>query len=130
LLSTADLQWVLHRTPPGPASLDAVVERDGRTLATTLDLPDGWRRSGDISWRVSTWDLRRQGFGGMKLTDLDDEQRAELGLGGDAMALKVNHVGQYGEHAVAKRAGMLIGDIIVGFGGQDGRMSETELLAF
>ena len=48
----------------------------------------------------------------------------------DAMALRVRHVGEYGEHAVAKRAGFRKGDIVVSFDGQAGRMSESDLLAY
>ncbi|QDV33182.1 Trx7/PDZ domain-containing (seleno)protein [Tautonia plasticadhaerens] len=129
LVSTADLQWILHQTPSGPAELEAEVGRGDGRVATTLGLPDDWRRSGNISWRVSTWDLRRQAFGGMKLSDLDDERRDELGLGEDSMALHADHVGQYGEHAVAKRAGLEIGDVLLAFDGQEGRMTESELLA-
>ena len=129
LISTADLQWILHQTPSGPAELEAEVERGDERLTTTLELPGDWRRSGNISWRVSTWDLRRQALGGMKLSDLDDERRHELGIDEGSMALHADHVGQYGEHAVAKRAGLVIGDIILAFDGQEGRMSESELLA-
>ena len=38
--------------------------------------------------------------------------------------------GEFGEHAVAKRAGFRQGDIIVSFDGQVSRMSESELLAY
>ena len=70
------------------------------------------------------------GFGGMKLTQLADEKRDGAKLPKEGMALRVEHVGQYGEHAVAKKAGFLEGDIIVSFDGQAGRMSESELLAY
>ena len=46
------------------------------------------------------------------------------------MALRVKHVGEYGEHAVAKRAGFRKGDILVSFDGQAGKMSESDLLAY
>ena len=95
----------------------------------TLDLPEGWRR-GDISWRATTWDLRRMGLGGLRLEELTDEQREEAKLPRDGMALRVEHVGEYGEHAVAKRAGFQKGDILVSFDGRTGRMSESELLAY
>jgi hypothetical protein len=129
LVSTADLQWILHQTPSAPAELDVEVERGGNRINTTLRLPAAWRRSGNISWRVSTWDLRRQSFGGMKLSDLDDDRRSGLGLDESSMALHADHVGQYGEHAVAKRAGMVIGDVILSFDGLNHRMTESELLA-
>jgi hypothetical protein len=128
LLSIADFQWVLQNTPAS-ARVPAQVRRDGKTLDLTLDLPEGWRR-GDISWRATTWDLRRMGLGGMKLVDLSDEQRAEVKRSKEAMALRVQHVGEYGEHAVAKRARFRAGDLIVAFDGRTGRMSESDLLGY
>ena len=68
LLSIADLQWVLHNAP-ATTKLPAQVRRDGREVDLTLELPEGWRR-GDISWRATTWDLRRMGLGGLKLAEL------------------------------------------------------------
>lgn len=95
----------------------------------TLSLPEGWRRKSDISWRVSTWDLRRMGLGGLRLEALPPDGRRRHGLGEEEMALLVQHVGQYGEHATAKRAGFKKGDILVSFDGLTRRMSETDLLA-
>jgi hypothetical protein len=129
LLSIADLQWVLHNAPD-PARLEAEVVRDGQARKLTLNLPGGWRRHGDISWRVSTWNLRRLGLGGMLLQDLPDEERRAAGLGTDTLALRAQHVGQYGDHAIAKQAGFVAGDLIVGVDGRDRRMTETELLAY
>ena len=128
LLSIADLQWVLHNAPD-PARLSAQVRRGGKTLGLTLDLDQGWRR-GDISWRVTTWDLRRMGLGGLRLDDLTDEQRKAAKLSDEALALKVRHVGEFGDHAVAKKAGFRKDDVIVSFDGQGRRMSESELLAY
>jgi hypothetical protein len=128
LLSIADFQWVLQKTPM-TARLSARVGRGSESLDLTLDLPPGWRR-GNISWRATTWDLRRMGLGGLKLAELSDEQRAETKRSKDTMALKVEHVGEYGAHAVAKRAGFRKGDLIVSFDGKSGRMSESDLLAY
>lgn len=127
-LSIADLQWALHNAPAA-AKLPAQVRRDGELVDLTLELPAGWRR-GDISWRATTWAIRRMGFGGLKLVELDDERRRGANLPGDGMALRVEHVGEYGEHTVAKRAGFLKGDIIVAFDGMTERKSESELLAY
>lgn len=129
LVSTADLQWVLHTTPSGQATIPVVVIRDGERQERSLDLPADWRTSGNISWRVTTWDLRRMAFGGMRLSDLPDDRRDALSLPADSMALLVDHVGQYGEHAIAKNTGFLKGDLIVAFDSLDRRMDETDLIA-
>jgi S1-C subfamily serine protease len=129
LLSTADLQWVLQNAP-ATAHLRADVRRDGKPLNLTLDLPEGWRRQGNISWRTSTWNLRRLGLGGMSLIDLTDAERRQAGLSSDGMALLARHVAEFGEHAVAKRAGLRKGDVIVALDDQAGRLSETQLLLY
>jgi predicted metalloprotease with PDZ domain len=128
LLSIADLQWVLHNAP-ATADLPAEVRHDGTTRNVTLTLREGWRH-GDISWRTTTWELRRMGFGGMRLDDLTDEQRAERKLPKGAMALHVRHVGESGEHAIAKKAGFQKGDVLMAIDGREGRMSESEILAY
>jgi hypothetical protein len=127
LLSIADIQWVLHNTPAA-AQLAVEIRRDGKSLTRTLDLPTGWR-DGNISWRVTTWELRRMVFGGMKLGDLDDAQRREAKLPLDSLALRVQYVGQFGAHALAKKAGVLQGDVLIAFDGRTDRMSESQLIA-
>ena len=126
ILSIADIQWVLHNAP-SPAKLAAVVKREGKNTRLNLNLDAGWRRNADISWRESSWPLRRMGLGGMVLEDLQDSNRKKRGL--DGMALWVKHVGQYGQHRTAKDAGFRKGDIVVEFDGMRERLSETETLA-
>uniref|UniRef100_A0A7C2JZE7 PDZ domain-containing protein n=1 Tax=Schlesneria paludicola TaxID=360056 RepID=A0A7C2JZE7_9PLAN len=129
LVSVADAQWVLQQAGH-EASIPVEVERNGKTIAATLDLPAGWRRTSDISWRVTTWDLRRMAFGGMVLKDLPDEERASRKLPADTLALKIEHVGQYGDHARAKQAGLQKDDIVVGYDGRTDLLTETALLAY
>lgn len=128
LVSVADAQWVLQ-TLGASASIPVEIERNGQIVKTTLELPDGWRRKADISWRATTWDLRRMGFGGMLLESMSDEERKEAGVPADKMALRVKHVGQYGEHARAKQAGLLKDDIVISYDGIDAPRTESELLA-
>ena len=128
ILSMADVQWALHHAG-ATARLPLRVQRGGSGADLTLNLPAGWRGKTDIGWRVSTWALRRDHFGGMYPIDMTDAQRRAARLPPDTMALRLEHVGQYGEHAVAKRAGFQKGDVIVSFDGQTKRMTETELHA-
>jgi hypothetical protein len=128
LLSIADLQFVLH-SAPSTASLTAIVVRDGETRKLTLELPSGWRAKSDLSWRPTTWDLRRIAFGGILFKELSEEERAQLKLPPEALGLRAQHVGEYGEHAKAKQAGFKKGDVLVEFAGSRSRRSETQLLA-
>jgi serine protease Do len=129
LVSVADAQWVLHQT--GHAGrIPVEVERNGKTVAATLELPAGWRRTSDISWRVTTWDLRRMAFGGMVLKDLSAEERRSVRLPVNKLALKIEHVGQYGDHARAKQAGLQKDDIVIGYDGRTDLLTETDLLAY
>lgn len=126
LLSIADVQWVLHHTPADGAAFTADVVRDGKPAAVTLTLPKGWRQADDISWRSSTWGLRRVGTGGMLLEQIEERP---AGVPKTGMALRAKHVGQFGPHAAAKAAGFLVGDVIVSFDGRTDLLRETDLLA-
>lgn len=129
ILSIADVQWVLENADE-PARVKVQVKRGSQTVDAHLNLPTGWRRASDISFRTTTWNLRRMGFGGMFPVDMTDDERRAKGISNRAMALRLQHVGQYGEHAVAKRAGFVKGDIITAFDGITTRKTETELLAY
>jgi hypothetical protein len=128
IVSAADIQWVLHHTGES-AELKVLRRRADATEHTTLNLPTGWRQKTDISWRVTTWNLRRLAFGGMFLEPASAEERQQLDLPADNLALRARHVGQYGDHALAKRAGLVKGDLIVEFNGITHPMTETELIA-
>lgn len=129
LLSLADVQWVLHNAAE-EASLTAQVQRDGKPVSLMLTLPKGWRRRDTISWRVSSWALRRMVTGGMVLEELTNEARMKAGLGDTEIALHVRYLGQSGPHGAAKQAGFRQGDILVSFDGKSDLMRETDLLAY
>jgi hypothetical protein len=129
LVSIADVQWVLHNAGDD-GRLRASVIRDGRTLELPLTLEPGWRRRGDISWRATSWDLRRMTTGGMRLDNLSAADRAKLGLADDVLALSARHVGEYGAHAAAKNAGFRKGDILIAVDGKTGVLTESQLMAW
>lgn len=128
LVSLADVQWVLHHAPDS-GSLAGTLRRNGATQPVTITLSAGWRRKSEISWRTSSWDLRRMATGGMVLEPLSDERRAALELPDDAMGLNVKFVGQYGEHAIAKNAGLRKDDVIVEWDGRGERLREADVFA-
>jgi serine protease Do len=130
LLSLADVQWVLHQVSPSGGSVKAAVSRDGKEREVTLELPAGWRRKDDIAWRASSWQLRRMALGGMFLKPLSADQRAQRKLPAEGMALRVEHVGQFAPHDVAKRAGVKKEDVLVRFDGRSDFLRETDLLAY
>lgn len=129
LISTADLQWVLHRAPRS-GRIAAEVTRGGKVTPIALQLPSGWRERSDIAWRPTTWHLRGIATGGLVLEDLRDDARKERGLSNDSLALRVKHVGQYGHHAAAKNAGFQQHDIITAIGDLKDRQTESEFLAY
>ncbi|MEX2214800.1 MAG: Trx7/PDZ domain-containing (seleno)protein [Phycisphaeraceae bacterium] len=130
ILSIADVQYVLHHTPATGGSVKASLKRGSETREVSLKLDNGWRRISDITWRASAWEYRRMGLGGMKPDDMSDADRKAANLTATQMAFKLAHVGQYGDHAVAKRAGFEKGDIIIMWDGLTNRMTESALLAY
>ena len=69
-------------------------------------------------------------LGGMYLKPLIAEDRAEEKIAPEAMAFKVQHVGQYAPHDLAKKAGVVAGDIVVEYDGRADFRRETDLLAY
>ena len=127
LISIADIAWILHHTPDS-GTLSARIKRGAAQKVLTLQLPEGWRTSSDISRRVGTWPMRAMALGGLLLEELPADQRNARGLPKNRMALLVKHVGQYGEHAAAKKAGFQKDDILVEVDGLSSALSESELI--
>ncbi len=127
LLSIADASWVLHHAPAS-GTLKASVRRGNESVSLNLSLPVGWRSKSDISRRVGTWEMRAMATGGLLLEELAEADRATRNLGKDSVALVCKHVGEYGKHAAAKKAGFLKGDVLVEVDGSAKRVSEGELI--
>jgi serine protease Do len=66
----------------------------------------------------------------MKMDDIPDEERTRLGLDKGQMALRIAHVGQYGEHAKAKQAGFKKDDILVEAGDLKQRTTESAIIGY
>ena len=128
LTSIADMQWVLHNASKQHA-LPVSLQRSGQAVKLTLTLEPEWRKRGDISWRATSWDLRRMTLGGMRLEDVSPELRTKNNLASDTLALVVSHLGQFGEHAHAKNQGFQKGDLIVSIDGNSKPARETDLFA-
>lgn len=128
MLSIADVQWVLHHAGE-TAKLTTEVLRNGQKHSLTLTLSKGWRQQDDISWRATSWDLRRMTLGGMRLESLPEDKRLELKIPPKELGLFAKWVGQYNEHAIAKRAGFLKDDVILAVDGDRSPITESELMA-
>lgn len=129
LVSVADAQWVLQQTGDS-GTIAVTAARTGKTLAVDLNLPAGWRRTSDISWRATSWDLRRMALGGLLLEPVPENERARWNIPRNQLILRVKHVGQYGDHARAKNAGVQSGDLLIGYDRRQDFQTETDLLAY
>lgn len=130
MLSMADVQWVLHHTPAEGGEVPAIATRGDKQVLLTLKLPANWRQLDDISWRASSWELRRTGLGGLLLKNVSPELRAERKLPTEGLALRVEHVGQYAPHNRAQQAGFRKEDVLIEFDGRTDLTRETDLLRY
>lgn len=124
LLSTADIQWVLHRADDTD-QLAAQVRRENQRLTLTIDLPAGWRRKASIDWRLSTRVLRKRWLRGIEFRELFAKDRPPLELPRDALALRAARGVSRNARGPIRR-----GDVIVAVDGRREAMSEIDLLAY
>ncbi len=130
IISIADVQWVLNTIPALGGKIPVEVLRNNQNVNLELCLPEAWRRLDDISWRSSSWMLRRMVLGGILLESMSAEEMKAEGLKEDAMALRVKHVGQFGPHATAHKAGVLKGDILLGFDEKTNLLRESDIFFY
>jgi hypothetical protein len=119
IVSTADIQWVLH-TSPDSTALKVEVARGAEKKTLTVALSGPWRHY-DFTWRCSTGDMRL----GMQLDPLADDERPKFGL--RAGGLKVKNAWPQGP---AGRAGFKPGDVLLAINGQPVPATEHELLCW
>lgn len=124
LLSTADVQWVLHQTSANATTIELSVRRQGKTLKVPIQLPDNWRKLDDGSWRVASWQFSRFGLGGMRLESVSDSSANSKAI------FQVKSVGQFGAHATAKNKGIQKGDLILSIDGRTDFSREADVFDF
>jgi hypothetical protein len=88
ILSVADLQWVLQNAA-APCTLDAGIERDGKSARASLALAEGWRRGEDFTWRTQIWGMRHKLLGMQPLEALSADDRQKLGAPPEGLALRI-----------------------------------------
>jgi serine protease Do len=85
IISIADVQWILHQVNEPATVHVGLKEKTGQSRSATLTLAAGWRRSGNIMWRVYTRTLRP--FMG---ADLTATERKQLGFTENAIAIRTD----------------------------------------
>ena len=122
VLTLGDLSRVLEKIPVA-GRLALQVQRQQQVIPLRLELANGWRRSKDPSWRESLHMVGPNcGLWGRKL---NVKERRRLKLKPEKLALKVTYI--WGSHT--RRAGIKVGDIIVGLDGQTRDMNIKQLHA-
>jgi len=130
ILSIADVQWVLNSISGRGGKVEFILGRGKENIALSMELENGWRVQEDISWRVSTWGLRRMVLGGMVLENIPQEEKVKQAGQKNETQLRVKHVGQFGPHAAAKNAGFQQGDFVLSFDGKSDFQNESELIRY
>ena len=122
ILSTADIQWVLHNASDAP-TLPAEIERDGKPQRLELTLAKGWR-SRVADWRFFNGALQIQTVQ-FDCVVVPADQRAARDLKADALALRVNRV-----RPAARAWGLRRGDLIVAVDGKREPMTRGAFTAY
>ena len=124
VMTFADATRVLELAPKTAGVARFVSLRDGRPVAATVQLVDGWRKSADPSWRSSTGVVGPpSGIWGKRASD---QQRASLGVAADRLALRVTYIWA----PWAKQAGIKNGDYIVSVDGYQKDMTIRQFQAY
>ncbi len=125
ILSTADLQWVLHNAADED-TLEAQIERVSEEKATTtarLELPEGWR-IGLSDWRFINPGLLHQILG-FNVTEMPKQRAERIGLG-SKMALLVDRT----TRDLRMETGLGNRDLIVAIDGMREPMTVGALTAY
>jgi S1-C subfamily serine protease len=126
ITSIADIQWPLNNLPNEDATFDLTVVRNGESMAKTVSLTKGWKKT-DIGWRGSRWSLRPEpGFWAPALTDKDIKALGGLVPAG-AKPIRVQYMnGGKPQPNANIKAGLKVGDVIVALDGKPLTMTPQE----
>jgi serine protease Do len=115
------------------SKLSAAVTRGDETKTLTLTLADGWRKSGDNTWRPAMSPLRMW-LAGFRSQSLTAQQRKDAGLAEDVPALRLEFMAP---EAIKERnpspakLGTKVGDVLIEVDGQkEFLQNEGWLLAY
>lgn len=124
ILSTADIQWVLHNADDADELAVEVARGDGaEPTRLTLELPDGWRmRIGE--WRFINKSLLMQTLG-FNVNVMPPRQARRYGLAGK-LAMFVDRT----RRDLRKKTGLGNRDVIVAIDGKRDRMTLAGLTAY
>ncbi len=130
IASPADVAWVLHNSADNDTLRFEVQRESNKRINVDVELPAGWRRTTDISWRPTTWQLRGMVTGGAVFEALDLAAKRKMDLSADQMALRISHLGRYNDHARTLKAGAKINDVLIAVDGQDDLLSEAAVIEY
>lgn len=122
LISQADIQWVLHNSPP-ESKLDVALRRGGKILKRTIALSGNWKES-DLSWRESSWSFRPD----IWTISLSKEEKQKRNIPQSETGLLVKWV--FGRPSLAKQAGIKDGDVIVAVDGHPAPIDESHFTSY
>jgi hypothetical protein len=116
IISPADVQWVLKHTPePGTVHAE-VKDKSGQTKKIALELPQGWRRVGDLRWRVFARYFRP--FMG---NDVTPDDRKKDGIKPDAIAIRTD---------ANTPTGIVKGDLVTQIDGKQTGFTLSQVIAY
>ena len=116
VLTFADASRVLELAPKS-GDLRLGWERDKRKMSASVQLPNGWRKNEDPSWRSSTGSVGPlSGIWGMRA---NQQQRKELGIDEDALAMRVTYIWA----PWARKSGIKNDDYIISLDGYETDMT-------
>jgi hypothetical protein len=131
ILSVADVQWVLQNAKE-PCTIEAELDREGKSARAVIALVEGWRRKDDFTWRTGVWRMRHYFLGTQPMENVSADDRQKLGLPAEGLALRIrgfapDFVKEKNKEAAQK---LQKDDVIIDVDGMKDLNGESGLLAY